>query len=289
MTLPLIGELLHSLTRTHTHTHTHTHIHTHTHCSGCDGDDEESSVERIGTALPGWWEREPLFVSSNDDSDSDHDKLSPNLNRTYPPGPSCSRSPRSLRERLSMAEFKHPGKLGVRVGGKKKRCKPSQTDSSNLAPAEVNSKIAGFVQDPNQKELRFALVSRAYCRTISHLATAYRLHCEVEQAKRRLPVASPRLTKTPFTRLAGWAEVEPILRTHNSAVHILPFPGPRNSMMEVAPVVGGGVPVIDETNVGNRMLQGMGWRPGTGLGLNGTGIQEPIHAYIRPRRSGLGF
>ena len=259
--------------------------------SGCDGDDEESSVERVSSALPGWWEREPPFVSSNEDSDNDHEKITSVLNGAFPliSGPETSSKPRSLRERLEISEFKHPGKVGVRGSVKKKRSKPS---CGNLTPAEVNSKIASFVQDPTGRELRFSLVSRAHCRTIAHLATAYRLHCEVEQARRRLPVATPNLKKTVFTRLASWEEVEPILRTHNSGAHVLPFAGSRNSTMEVSPeggVVGGEVPVIDESNVGNRMLQGMGWRPGMGLGPGGDGIREPIHAYIRPRRSGLGF
>lgn len=247
-------------------------------------------------ALPGWWEREPPFVSSNEDSDSEHEKLTSILTRALPHVSPAegSGSPRSLRERLNISsEFKHPGKVGIRGRSvKKKRCKPSQAGSSNLTPAEVNSKIAAFVQDEAERELRFVLVSRAHCRTISSLAAAYQLHCEVEQQKRRLPVASLKLRKTAFTRLAGWAEVEPILKTHHSPGHVLLFSGSNDSVMEVSPeggVVGGGDPVIDETNVGNRMLQGMGWRPGMGLGPDGDGIREPIRAFIRPRRSGLGF
>ena len=197
------------------------------------------------------------------------------------------KTPRSLKERLSLSEFKHPGKFGVRASLKKKRCKPSQA-GSDLTPSEVNSKIASFVQDTSERELRFVLVSRAHCRTIGHLAAAYRLQCEVEQQKRRLPVASPCLKKTPFTRLASWAEVEPILKTHGSTGHILPFPH-SHSMEVVQNRVGGHAPVLDETNVGNRMLQGMGWRPGMGLGPEGEGMREPVCAYVRPRRSGLGF
>ena len=250
--------------------------------------------------LSGWWEREPPFVSSNEDSDSEHEKLTCILNEAFPshmvsPAES-SKNPRSLRERLSLSsEFKHPGEVGVRGRSvKKKRCKPSQTSSNNLTPAEVNSKIAMFVEDETERELRFVLVSRAQCRTISHLAEAYRLHCEVEQQKRRLPVASPRLRKTAFTRLASWSEVEPILKTHYSPGHILSFPGSSDSVMddvssEGGVAVGRDVPVINDTNVGNRMLQGMGWRPGMGLGPDGEGIREPVHAFIRPRRRGLGF
>lgn len=265
--------------------------------SGCDGDDEESSVERLGgTAhLPGWWEKEPLFVSSNEDSDSDQEKFTSILNGAFPhmSNASIRDVPRSLKERLKLSsEFKHPGKVGVRASMKKKRSKPSQLSNSNLTPAEVNSKIVRFIENQTEKELKFVMVSRAHCRTITHLAAAYRLQCDVEQQRRRLPVASPRLKKTALTRLATWAEIEPILKTHHSTSHILTFPVSHSHSMEVGSqtgLVGGDVPVLDETNVGNRMLQGMGWRPGMGLGPEGEGMREPIRAYVRPRRSGLGF
>ncbi|XP_052275480.1 G patch domain-containing protein 2-like isoform X2 [Dreissena polymorpha] len=45
---------------------------------------------------------------------------------------------------------------------------------------------------------------------------------------------------------------------------------------------------IPESNLGNRMLQQMGWTPGQGLGLNGAGIRTPVTATIRPHRQGLG-
>ncbi|XP_069117018.1 G patch domain-containing protein 2-like isoform X1 [Argopecten irradians] len=45
---------------------------------------------------------------------------------------------------------------------------------------------------------------------------------------------------------------------------------------------------IPDSNLGNRMLQGMGWTPGSGLGSDGGGIKTPVMAYRRPRRQGLG-
>lgn len=251
-------------------------------------------MERLGSGrvITGWWDREPLFVSSEEDSDSDQEKFMSILNGAFPPVIGCTgrrSSPRSLKERLNLPEFKHPGKLGIRGSVKKKRCKPSRA-SAGLTPAEVNAKIASFVQDQSESHLKFVLVSRAYCRTISHLASAYRLQCVIEQQRRRLPVASPLLRKTPFTRMASQQEVEPILRSHGSVALLFPFS--QSHSMDVCGidgVVGGHAPPLDESNVGNRMLQGMGWRPGMGLGPEGEGIQEPVSAYIRPRRNGLGF
>jgi len=49
---------------------------------------------------------------------------------------------------------------------------------------------------------------------------------------------------------------------------------------------------IGEENKGNKMLQQMGWKPGTSLGLNTTNknnLLNPIVAVKRPNRIGLGF
>lgn len=44
---------------------------------------------------------------------------------------------------------------------------------------------------------------------------------------------------------------------------------------------------IDETNVGNKLLRSMGWTGG-GLGARNQGIENPIDAYVRADRRGLG-
>ena len=44
---------------------------------------------------------------------------------------------------------------------------------------------------------------------------------------------------------------------------------------------------IKEDNVGNQMLQKMGWTPGTGLGRESTGIIEHVTAVIKTKRSGI--
>ncbi|KAL5009309.1 hypothetical protein ScPMuIL_014890 [Solemya velum] len=45
---------------------------------------------------------------------------------------------------------------------------------------------------------------------------------------------------------------------------------------------------IPESNIGNRMLQSMGWSPGMGLGPEGSGIKIPVLPVARIRRQGLG-
>lgn len=45
---------------------------------------------------------------------------------------------------------------------------------------------------------------------------------------------------------------------------------------------------IGAGNVGHQLLQSMGWVPGSGLGPNGNGIRDPIHAVMRRSKQGLG-
>lgn len=62
-----------------------------------------------------------------------------------------------------------------------------------------------------------------------------------------------------------------------------------NLLVLLSGVVGESATPIPESNMGNRMLQSMGWSPGMGLGPEGRGITEPIRAMQRPKGTGLGF
>ena len=53
-------------------------------------------------------------------------------------------------------------------------------------------------------------------------------------------------------------------------------------------MVGGSSEPIPETNIGNKILQSMGWTPGSGLGPHGTGITSPVLAVKRNGRRGVG-
>ena len=212
----------------------------------------------------------------------------------------------------TLPEFKHPARFGIiGKGGRKKRCKPVSS-SGSLTLNEVSQKLNSFVQNESEMELQFGLISRAMCRTISCLARVFNLECVIEQ-KRRLPVANPLLRKTVLTRVATRQEIEPILRNHGreSPTMLLKESSTRDmthegrtaksksfstshgsscgQICESSTIVGGRAPPLNQTNIGNRMLQGMGWSPGMGLGPNGMGIKDPILAYVRPRHVGLGY
>ncbi len=234
--------------------------------------------------LPGWWDKEPAFSST----DEEDEKFSHILNGSFPLMSEEGRH--AFKERLILPEFKHPGKFGIRGSTRKKKRKPIQPNGY-LTPKDIDQRIAAFVQS-RETELSFQLVSRVMCRTISRLATAYNLECVVEQ-KRPLPVASPLLRKTADTSVASRLDVVEILKSHGRDSPITLF---KNAdvvaMQQDSPSVtsvGGKALPLGKSNRGNKMLQGMGWRPGTGLGPNGGGIKEPVMAYIRPRHMGLGY
>ena len=279
--------------------------------SGCEGDDEESSVEGMGKLI-GLFEKES---SSTGTSSEDEEKLTQILNGAFPMM-SESGQARFENHLQSLPEFKHPGRFGINGrSGRKKRCKPSQLTNS-LTLKEINTKIVNFIKQTTEVELKFELISCALCRTISSLAKVYNLECATEQ-RRRLPVASPRLRKTLLTRLATKAEVEPILRTHGrespttnlqtrtpptfqngsstqhqqqqqAGISSRSHSGNSHShSMRV--VVGGQIPALDDSNIGKRMLQGMGWTPGMGLGAQENGIMEPVVAEMRSKHHGLGY
>ena len=236
--------------------------------------------------ISGWWGKDSMAISSADEVDED--RFSQILNGSFPLMSETNQQ--SFTEHLqALSEFKHPGRFGIcGRSGRKKRHKPSH--STNLPTLkQVNQKIATFVQGGTELELKFPLLSRAMCRTISELAKVYHLDFVVEH-KRRLPVASPILRKTPHTKLALKQEVEPILRSHGrDSPTMLLLPSLPVSGQQHVGVVGGKAPPLDNSNLGNQMLRGMGWVPGTGLGPQGGGIQDPLTTYIRPKRLGLGF
>ncbi|KAL6332482.1 hypothetical protein AAG906_008512 [Vitis piasezkii] len=45
---------------------------------------------------------------------------------------------------------------------------------------------------------------------------------------------------------------------------------------------------IDSSNIGFKLLKKHGWKEGTGLGVSGQGRLEPVQAYLKKNKRGLG-
>lgn len=240
---------------------------------GRDGDDEESSYETAITIKNKWWENphQQGNYDSDDMSCSDEDKVFHQvLNGSFQHMSTDSK--RSYKEQ-TLSEFKVPTRVRIRgIGSTKKRLRHTgrcHSNSTNLV--DINERIKDFVKHGSHQELRLPLLTKRTCSVVTRLAELYNLQCSTDGSS-HLPVASLILTKTATTKLAIANEVKLILYPDSQPV-----------------VIGGDVPALSESNIGNKMLQGMGWTPGTGLGPHSNGIVDPIAAIRRPKLSGLGF
>lgn len=279
--------------------------------SGCEGDDEESSVEvsngggrppkepRGGTGgvIKGWWNHSP---SCTEDFSEDDEKFGRILGKSLPLLTEESRMELEWNLRSGGAgangEFKHPQQYGLGVRrGKKKRKKPPPT---LVSLRDLSSMIEEFIANVTQTELVLPLMSQQLCRAAATLAEIHHLsYCHGNQ-RRRLPVLNPVLRKTIFSQLANSHDVDTLIKEHQRKEFImstkvtgpcLPVQVPMALLNSSMDSVGGAAPPIDDSNVGNVMLRNMGWKPGCGLGANEDGIQDPVTASMRPKHAGLGF
>ena len=262
--------------------------------SGCEGDDEESSAEVFNKTTI-WSEHDYLPSSSGYDQSTDQDaELDEILMGSFQ---LLSSEGQRLVQGLGRGgEFKHPQRFGIlgSRGGKRRRKKPQIYPSSSPSPIEVNQLMAEFVSS-GEEQVQLPLVSRSLCHIVTNLAQLYRLQCTQLQQKRCLPVVPYLLKRTSFTQIAVQASIDAILFSsssrHRPGLHRPPSTtlSYSSSATSSPVVVGGSTGPLDETNVGNRILQEMGWKPGNGLGPREDGIKEPVSARLRPRYAGLGF
>ncbi|XP_056424326.1 G patch domain-containing protein 2 [Hyla sarda] len=134
-----------------------------------------------------------------------------------------------------------------------------------------NERLPHFPQDPHHHDHWFSPGTRKDHSPLLRDTRSDRGHkknCSVKTASRQTSVH------------LGSLFMGDIKRRRKAA----PLPGPTASGF-----IGESSQPIPDTNIGNRMLQSMGWTPGTGLGPDGKGISEPIRALQRPKGLGLGF
>ncbi|XP_063299892.1 G patch domain-containing protein 2 [Pelobates fuscus] len=137
--------------------------------------------------------------------------------------------------------------------------------------SSTTERLTHFTQDPHHHEHWFTPGTRKDHNPLLRETRSDRGHkknCSVKTASRQTSVH------------LGSLFMGDIKRRRKAA----PLPGPTTSGF-----IGEIAPPIPENNIGNRMLQTMGWTPGTGLGPDGKGISEPIRALQRPKGLGLGF
>jgi len=238
-----------------------------------DGDDEESSYEQAMTIKNKWWENQ--HSDSDDMCLSDDDKVFQKV-LTGSFQHMSTESKKNYKEQV-LTEFKVPSRVRLRDIHSSKQKLKRNTSKSHLHsanPVDINERIKSFVGCSSQKELRLPLLTRRVYSIIMKLADLYNLQCSVDGGMQS-PVTSLTLSKTPTTKLPSASEVKSLLSS--------------DSLISVPIVVGGDTPPLSEANIGNKMLQGMGWTPGTGLGPHSNGIVDPVTAIRRPKLSGLGF
>ena len=281
--------------------------------SGCDGDDEESSAEITGCLKVGGvasLSRRGLKLAYNRLGDDDkgfssaEDLLDDRNEKQTETKLQWLPKPDMDTDNV----FEHPQQwdvMGVADSAPPiKQAKGKKRLIPTIAsPQDLSDRIKNFVQFSAELDITLPMMSRALCRTANSLADLHNLDCVISNQKRRLPVASPVLRKTCCTRLARESEIEGVLKNHRQEV-INSVLSPRKQKRVKLPIhvpvsvltssvqkklVGGNAPPISETNLGNRLLQGMGWKPGNGLGRNENGIQDPLFAEIRSKTAGLGY
>uniref|UniRef100_W5NGM6 G patch domain containing 2 n=1 Tax=Lepisosteus oculatus TaxID=7918 RepID=W5NGM6_LEPOC len=238
----------------------------YTNDEGRQGDDEQSDwfyegepggACGIAGVIP-WWEKE-------DSSDLERELSDPVFNSILTGSfPLMSKEARGgFQARLNHLH-------GVPSGMNRATVQQSAGVISTPGPG-CNERLARFSQDPHHHDSWFSPgARREHSQLVWDARTdrGHRKNCSLKTASRQTSVHLGSLCTGDIKRRRKAA----------------PMGGPTTTGF-----VGENAPPISENNVGNRMLQSMGWTPGMGLGPDGKGIAEPIRALQRPKGAGLGF
>ncbi|KAL4630447.1 G patch domain-containing protein 2 [Arapaima gigas] len=234
----------------------------YTNDEGRQGDDEQSDwfyegetggACGIAGVIP-WWEKE-------DSNDLEKELTDPVFNNI-------------LTGSFPLMSEKTQGAFQARLshlhGGAGSQVKQSAGQGS-AAGAGCSERLARFSQDPHHHDSWFTpAVRREHGQLLWDTRTdrGHRRSCSLKTASRQTSVHLGSLCTGDVKRRRKAAPVGTPATQGFVGENALPIP---------------------ETNTGNRMLQSMGWTPGTGLGPEGKGITEPIRALQRPKGLGLGF
>ncbi|XP_078000801.1 G patch domain-containing protein 2-like [Glandiceps talaboti] len=268
----------------------------YTNDEGREGDDEQSdffhepgSVYGVPSIVP-WWEKEGISMEEDIEKDPHFESI---LNGAFPIMSKTSQTGFQARQcRLHGVE-----ESAIRK--RRRRLKEKRASGPMLAAA--NDRISQFMVDPQQNELWMHPMKRHHRDQLGHLASLYALDMRSENDRRK---CRPVLVKNRNSRLAdervlnaymeramiisgGTSRRHPYAHHHSMEAKRRRKTSPLGASNAVG-LVGVNAEPIPESNIGNKMLQSMGWTPGTGLGVDKGGIQEPVKAYMRPKGRGLG-
>lgn len=256
----------------------------YTNDEGREGDDEQSdfyhepgNVSGIPGVVP-WWEGKTLEEYEQEQTFNSilagsFQHLSKPAQRTYH---SKLRGCPGLEEPQLMR--------GCRQRLKNKRLKKSSM-------ASFNEKIVRFLHNPFEHELSLHSSKMGERNQVFQLASMYSLDVRTEGGGQK---SKSVLTKTRHTAMnyqSGSMENDATIKSRQSFYPQFakrrrksPPPG-----VTATVAVGGEAMPVSSSSVGSRMMQSMGWTPGSGLGAEGSGIREPVQAYMRPKNRGLGY
>lgn len=236
-------------------------------CSVCTGDDEQSDwfyeKESGGacgiTGIVPWWEKEEPTELDKNFPDPVFESI---LTGSFPLMSHSGK--RGFQARLSRLHGM-PSKNVKKSGG------ASSSMVTSPGPVNNNKRMVHFSPDSHHHDHWFnpgARTEHSQLLRESRGERGYKKNCSVKTASRQTSMHLGSLCTGDIKRRRKAA----------------PLPGPTTTGF-----VGENAPPILENNIGNRMLQNMGWTPGSGLGRDSKGIAEPIQALQRPKGLGLGF
>ncbi|XP_071963643.1 G patch domain-containing protein 2-like [Antedon mediterranea] len=257
-----------------------------TNDEGREGDDEQSDFfhEPGGVyGIPGiipWWEKQVK------DFDPKFQNI---LEGSFPLMSICSQS--GFHNQVQ--KFENADDFRIRNSRRKGKVKQK---TSNSFLHNVNQKIVRFLKNQHEDELWLAPMKKKTRIQIGQLASLYNLDVKNEWTNKKCSLT---LFKTRNSYIADQGTIDEYLlavASNGKVKHYPPYLDPkrrRKTPPTSIPFQEGYVDrysnPIPNSNIGNQMLQNMGWKPGTGLGADGSGIQEPIRAFQRQKNKGLGY
>ncbi|PSN52427.1 hypothetical protein C0J52_16256 [Blattella germanica] len=273
----------------------------YTNDEGREGDDEQSDWwggDAGSVCGKGWWEDDEEEQTSGiprvgSDRATDGEEDSDPAFRAILTGSFEHLSEEAKQAYRVHMQWIREGLNGREIRAGRRRIRGERPGFSIVTSA--NEKLSRFLQDPGQSELRLHPMQKQERDQLCHLANLYSLQMTSDPNRQTCPV----LTKTRNTMRAVRVDQVRLTRLQARLHHLSDFkrrrkmpPGSGAGVSNVSshqlPDVASSAPPIPESNLGNQMLRGMGWEPGTGLGLQSNGIQEPITTSVRPKFAGLG-